>query len=154
VNPERWQQIKTALPNHASDPQEDNNSMPELSAIELKAHVPARDFEVSKQFYQDIGFTLCWSNGGLALLHYGPHGEHGLPAFLLQDHYVMEFAENLQMHLLVKDVDAWWAQIQAKQIPQKYSVRAEPPGDRDWKMRDFILFDPAGVLWRVAQDVE
>jgi hypothetical protein len=43
---------------------------------------------------------------------------------------------------------------QAKQIPQKYSVRADPPGDRDWKMRDFILFDPAGVLWRVAQDVE
>ena len=65
-----------------------------------------------------------------------------------------EFAENLQMHLLVKDVDAWWAQIQAKQIPQKHAVRAEPPGDRDWKMRDFTLFDPAGVLWRVAQDAE
>ena len=49
--------------------------MPELVAIELKAHIPARDFEVSKQFYQDIGFTLCSSNGGLALLHYGPgHG--------------------------------------------------------------------------------
>ena len=128
--------------------------MSELVAIELKAHIPARDFEVSKQFYQDIGFTLCWSNGGLALLHYGPHGVHGLPSFLLQDHYVKEFAENLQMHLLVKNVDEWWAQIQAKQIPQKYSVLAEPPGDRDWKMRDFILFDPAGVLWRIAQDVE
>jgi len=66
--------------------------MPELVAIELKAHIPALDFEVSKQFYQDIGFTLCWSNGGLALLHYGPHGEHGLPAFLLQDHYVKELS--------------------------------------------------------------
>ena len=38
--------------------------MPEPTAIELKAHLPAKDFEVSKQFYQDIGFTLCWSNGG------------------------------------------------------------------------------------------
>ena len=46
-------------PDHESDPIEDDNSMPELVAIELKAHVPARDFEVSKQFYQDIGFTLC-----------------------------------------------------------------------------------------------
>jgi hypothetical protein len=133
---------------------EEDNRMSELVAIELKAHLPARDFEVSKQFYQDIGFTLCWSNAGLALLHYGPHGEHGNPAFLLQDYYVKEFAENLQMHLLVKDVDAWWAQIQAKQISQRYAVRAEPPGDRDWKMRDFVLFDPAGVLWRVAQDME
>jgi hypothetical protein len=66
---------------------------------------------------------------------------------------VKEFAENLRMHLLVKDVDAWWAQIQAKQISQRYAVRAEPPGDKG-KMRDFILFDPAGVLWRIAQDTE
>jgi hypothetical protein len=141
-------------PDPASDPMEEDNSMPELVAIELKAHVPARDFEVSKQFYQDIGFTLCWSNAGLALLHYGPHGELGNPSFLLQDYYVKEFAENLQMHLLVKDVDAWWAQIQAKQVSQKYGVQIGPPEDRDWKMRDFVLFDPSGVLWRVAQDID
>jgi uncharacterized glyoxalase superfamily protein PhnB len=30
----------------------------------------------------------------------------------------------------------------------------EPPDDRDWKMRDFVLFDPSGVLWRVAQDID
>jgi len=100
--------------------------MPELVAIEVKAHLPARNFGVSKQFYQDIGFTLCWSNPGLAYLHYGPHGEHGRAGFLLQDYYVKEFAENLQMHLLVKDVDAWWAQIQAKQISQKYGVQTGP----------------------------
>jgi hypothetical protein len=128
--------------------------MPELAAIELKAHVPAKDFELSKQFYQDIGFTLCWCNGGLALLHYGPHGILGLPAFLLQDHYTKEFAENLQMQLLVKDVDAWWALIQAKQIAEKYGVSAGPPGDRDWKIRDLTLFDPSGVLWRIAQDID
>jgi uncharacterized glyoxalase superfamily protein PhnB len=95
---------------------EEDNGMPELEAIEIKAHVPALDFEVSKQFYQDIRFT--------------------------------------KMHLLVKDVDAWWAQIQAKQISQKYAVKIGPPDDRDWKMRDFVLFDPSGVLWRVAQDID
>ncbi len=126
--------------------------MTELVAVELKAHLPAKDFEVAKQFYQEIGFTLCWSNAGLALLHYGPHGVHGEPAFLLQDFYVKEFAENLQMHLLVKDVDAWWQQIQAKQIPRKYGVEMGPPENRDWGMRDFTLVDPSGVLWRVAED--
>jgi hypothetical protein len=126
---------------------------PALIPIELKAHLPSKDFEVSKQFYQDIGFTLCWSNGGLALLHYGPHGVHAQPAFLLQNYYVKEFAENLQMHLLVQDVDAWSAQIQAKQISRKYGVEIGQPEDRDWKMRDFTLFDPCGVLWRIAQDI-
>jgi hypothetical protein len=127
--------------------------VPELVAIEVKAHLPAKDFELSKQFYQDIGFTLCWSNGGLALLHHGPHGEYGT-GFLLQDYYVKEFAEHLQMHLLVKDVDAWWAQIQATQISQKYGVAIGQPEDRDWGMRDFTMFDPCGVLWRVAQDID
>ncbi len=128
--------------------------MPEPVAIELKAHLPARDFEVSKQFYQDLGFTLCWSSEGLAYLHYGPHGAHGKAGFLLQKFYVKEFAENLQMHLLVKDVDAWWADIEAKQIAGKYAVEAAPPEDRAWKMRDFTLFDPSGVLWRIAQAIE
>jgi hypothetical protein len=125
--------------------------MSELVAIELKAHVPARDFEISKQFYQDVGFTLCWSNEGLAYLHYGPHGEGGKPGFLLQNFYVKELAENLQMHLLVQDVDAWWAHIEAKKILETYGVSAGPPEDREWKMRDFVLFDPSGVLWRIAQ---
>jgi Glyoxalase/Bleomycin resistance protein/Dioxygenase superfamily len=128
--------------------------LPEPEAIELKSHVPAKDFELSKQFYQDLGFTLCWSNGGLALLHYGPHDVHGLPAILLQDHYVKEFAENLQMHLLVKDVDAWRAHIQAKQIAEKYGVVIGAPEDREWKMRDFVLLDPSGVSWCIAQDID
>ena len=128
--------------------------MRERVVIELKAHIPALNFEVSKRFYQDIGFTLCWSNGGLAYLHYGPHGDHAKAGFLLQDFYVKEFAENLQMHLLVTNVDDWWADIEAKQIAEKYGVPAGPPEDRAWKMRDFTLCDPSGVLWRIAQAIE
>jgi hypothetical protein len=127
----------------------------ELAPIELKAFLPAKDFELSKQFYQDLGFTLCWSNPGLALLHYGPcGGEYVRVSFLLQDHYVKEFAEQLQMHLLVKDVDAWWAHIQAKQIPEKYGLDIGPPKDQEWKMRDLELTDPSGVLWRISQHIE
>lgn len=127
--------------------------MADLAVVELKAHVPAKDFELSKRFYQDIGFTLCWSSDGLAYLHYGPHGEEQKPAILLQDFYVKEFAENLQMHLLVKDVDAWWAHIEARKILETYAVVGGPPEDRAWKMRDFVLVDPSGVLWRIAQAI-
>lgn len=128
--------------------------MADLAAIELKAHLPAKDFEVSKQFYQDIGFTLCWSNGGLAYFHCGPHGEHGKVAFLLQNYFLKELAEHLQLHLLVEDADAWWAELEAKRIPQKYGVAMGAPEDRDWKMRDFTLFDPSGVLWRIAHPID
>ena len=126
--------------------------MSNLQAVELKVHLPARDFDLSKQFYQDLGFTLCWSSQDMAELHWGDHGRPAKASFLLQRFDVPGFAENLQMHLLVKDVDAWWAELQRRQIVEKYGVRAEPPEDRPWGLRDFVLVDPSGVLWRIAQD--
>lgn len=126
--------------------------MSTLEPVELKACIPARDYEHSIQFYQDLGFTLCWGNeGDLAYFHYGDHGNHGKVGFLLQRFYVKELAENLMMHLLVKDLDAWWANVQEKKMEEKYGVRTEPPDLRPWGMRDFVILDPTGVAWRIAQ---
>lgn len=123
-----------------------------LDPVELRVHLPAKDFEISKRFYQDLGFTLCWEEGALAYFHYGDHGHHSKVTFFLQRFYVKEFAENLAMHLLVKDVDAWWKMIEDKKIVERYGVRADPPELRPWNMRDLVLVDPSSVLWRIAQD--
>lgn len=131
--------------------------MSNLTAVELKAHLPSKDFDLSKQFYQDLGFTLCWSEGNLAYFHFGEHNadrHHSKVGFLLQNYYVKEFAENLMMHLIVEDVEPWWARVQTQQLAQRYGVRAGPPADREWGHRDFTLNDPAGVLWRIAQVIE
>lgn len=121
--------------------------MSELETVEIKAFVPARDFALSKRFYQDLGFTLAWSSEDLAYLH------HGDCSFLLQDFYVKEHADNFMMHLIVTDVDAWWRHVEAKGIASKYNIKTDPPEDRPWGLRDFILVDPAGVLWRIGQDI-
>ena len=101
-----------------------------------------------KQFYIDAGFTLSWSSEVMAQLHAGS------AAFLLQDFYVKEFAENLMMHLLVPDVEAWWRHISAQDLPGRYGVMLQPPEDRDWGIRDFVMNDPSGVLWRIGQSIE
>ena len=119
-----------------------------LSTIELKAFVPARDFELSKRFYQDLGFTMPWSDKDLAYMHCGN------TSFLLQNFYVKELADNFMMHLLVEDVDSWWAHVEAQDIARKYGVRVLPPEERPWKMRDFVLIDPSGVLWRIGQNTD
>ena len=128
--------------------------MSELAAIELKANLPARDFDLSRQFYKDLGFTECWRNGGLAYFHYGPCGDHGKVAFLLQDYHVKEVAENLQMHMLVNDVDAWWKHLDAIELAQKYGVPMSVLEDREWGMRDFTVHDPSGVVWCFARYIE
>jgi uncharacterized glyoxalase superfamily protein PhnB len=34
----------------------------------------------------------------------------------------------------------------------KYGLKAQPPADRPWGMRDFVIVDPTGVLWRIGQN--
>jgi len=121
--------------------------MDTMETVELKAFVPAKDFELSKRFYADLGFTVKWSSGDLAYVNAGN------ASFLLQNFYVKAFAKNLMMHLLVKDVDAWWRRVDSQQIGAKYGVRVNPPDDRPWGIRDFTVDDPTGVLWRIGQNI-
>lgn len=41
-----------------------------------------------------------------------------------------------------------------QQLVERYGVRADPPEDRPWGMRDFVLIDPSGVLWRIGTNIE
>jgi catechol 2,3-dioxygenase-like lactoylglutathione lyase family enzyme len=116
-----------------------------LDVVEIKAFVPAKDFALSQAFYQALGFTLASVSDGIAYFHCGES------SFLLQDFHVPEHTANFQMHLLVADVDAWHAR--ACEVAERFYVRVGEPADRPWAMRDFALFDPSGVLWRIAQNI-
>jgi catechol 2,3-dioxygenase-like lactoylglutathione lyase family enzyme len=118
-----------------------------MEVVEIKAFVPARDFDLSKRFYQDLGFTIASSSDDLAYLHAGPC------SFLLQKFYVPEHARNFMMHMLVQDVEAWWRHVEAQRLADRYGVHAAPPEDRPWRIRDFTLADPTGVLWRIGQNI-
>jgi catechol 2,3-dioxygenase-like lactoylglutathione lyase family enzyme len=121
-------------------------NMSNFTTVELKAFVPSKDFDVSKQFYQELGFTVAWSHEGMAYIR------RGQSAFLLQKFYVKAFAENLMMHLLVEDVESWWER--AHEVLSKYGLKSEPPKDQPWGIRDFTFPDPSGVLWRIGQNTE
>jgi uncharacterized glyoxalase superfamily protein PhnB len=121
--------------------------MSDVTIVEIKAFVPARDFALSKQFYEDLGFTIAWSSDDLAYVR------HGNASFLLQNFYVKAHADNFMMHLLVEDVEAWWRHVQAQQLQSKYQIMLEPPADRPWGLRDFVITDPTGVLWRIGQNL-
>ena len=121
--------------------------MPNLRVTEVKAFVPASDFELSKRFYQDLGFTMASEGGGVACFH----RDHA--SFLLQDLCVAEHVKNFMMHLLVENVDDWHKQITESGLAEKYRVEVGPVEVQPWRMRDFTLFDPSGVLWRIAQNV-
>ncbi len=118
-----------------------------LAAVEIKAFVPASDFGLSKAFYKELGFEIPWSDGDLAYVR------HGDTSFLLQAFDEPEFIKNFQMHLLVENVDDWHSRVVASGVAARYGVEVGDPQDQPWAMRDFTLFDPSGVVWRVAQNI-
>lgn len=122
--------------------------MRNLHVTEIKAFVPSRDFELSKRFYQELGFTMASEGGGVAYFRF----EH--VSFLLQDYCADGLAENFMMHLLVDDVDAWWSHVQASGVVERYGVRCTAVEAQTWGMKDFCLIDPAGVLWRIGQNID
>ncbi|MEM9805117.1 MAG: VOC family protein [Cyanobacteria bacterium P01_D01_bin.56] len=122
--------------------------MPNYKTTEIKAFVPSKDFDLCKDFYVDIGFELKWADSDLAYF------AAGNSSFLLQNFYVKEHADNFMMHLLVESADDWWERIKERKIDERYDVSLGEPEDREWKIRDFTLIDPTGVLWRIGNNID
>lgn len=113
--------------------------------LDIKAFVPAKDFELSKQFYADLGFTINWSGDGVAELQIGSF------RFLLQKFFVQEHAGNFMMMLNVEDADPWWQHIERVGLSEKYpGIMCSPPKMQPWGLRVLYLSDPTGVLWHTA----
>ena len=118
-----------------------------LAPVEqIKAFVPARDFELSLRFYASLGFVVGYKGSELAVLR------RGSTAFLLQNFYVAAHADNFVMHLMVDDL-ATWVEMGARAASEfaSHGVRASGAELRPWGLRDMTLTDPSGVLWRIAE---
>jgi hypothetical protein len=122
------------------------SAAPRLQATEIKAFVPARDFALSRRFYADLGFELRSEGGGVAYFQVDGC------AFLLQDFYDPALAQNLAMHLLVPDVNAWCAHVRSQDIAGRYSTRVTPLVAQPWGITEFVVIDPAGVCWHIGQN--
>ena len=110
----------------------------------LRPMMPARDFGISTRFYIDLGFRPQPRDERLIEMHFGAF------SFILQDHYVKEWADNFVMHVLVTDLDCWWRHIDTLDLPARYGVWAHAPKQESWGMVAGFT-EPSAVLWRFTQ---
>jgi hypothetical protein len=121
------------------------------SVVALRPFVPAKDFGLSRRFYEALGFEVTPLGDKLAQVQLG--SRRGAFCFLLQDFYVKEWAENFMMHLLVDDLDRWWQHIDSLSLGQRFGVGApRPPRIEPWGLRVAFVWDPTGVLWHIASE--
>lgn len=124
-----------------------SSSLLNLKTIELKGFIPAKDFQVSLAFYTALGFEILWQDEQLVLFALA-HTK-----FFLQNFYNQELAENTMLHLQVENADDWLAHIQELNLTNTFDCKLTPAENRAWKMRDFVLIDPSGVLWRIGHNI-
>src|SRR5580692_8279371 len=103
-------------------------SVPSGSEL-ARPFVPARDFGLSKRFYEVIGFEKLL-DGDVAIFSIGTS------RFILQNRFEKGWAENFMMQLMVDDLDAWWRHIEELDLPTSFGVaKPQAPALQPWGLR-------------------
>ena len=111
----------------------------------MRPFVGARNFDLSRQFYLDLGFRESRISHNMTLF------VADRAAFYLQDAYVKDWVDNTMVFMEVEDVPRYYEEIKALGLVLKYpGVRLSTVQENDWG-REIFLHDPSGVLWHIGE---
>ncbi|MBL0740573.1 glyoxalase [Chryseolinea lacunae] len=117
----------------------------EPNTVSIRPFIGAKNFDVSRSFYRACGFEEVVLAPGMSLFKIEALG------FYLQDAYVKDWIDNTMVFVEVKDVDRYWNDLVALDLPSKYEgVKLVPIRHHDWG-RECFLHDPSGILWHFGQ---
>ncbi|RZJ53755.1 MAG: glyoxalase, partial [Flavobacterium sp.] len=88
------------------------------NAKSIRPFIGAKDFDVSRSFYIDLGFEETALGGAMSVFKSGDY------AFYLQNYYAKEWVDNTMVFMEVDDVNRFWKELVDLNLPEKYpSVR-------------------------------
>ena len=123
--------------------------MTNYKVAEIKPFIGSRDYEVSKAFYQAIGWNLVFDSPDIAELQLGENHVY------LQRYYERKWCENSMLHITVEDAQAWYDRIKAVLDNHKYgAARADAPRMQSYGALVTFVWDPVGILLHFAQPAE
>jgi hypothetical protein len=108
--------------------------------IDLLIYTPAKDFEMSKRFYADLGFDMTEGWGGTMDCRLGG------AAFRLQNYYVKDWAENFMMRFGVEDIPGWYEHAKRVIDNGNYANARVSKPEMAGDTLIFHVWDPCGVL--------
>ena len=112
----------------------------------IEPFIPSgKNLEASKALFIALGFSIYWENNG----YIGFQRDNC--KFILQNYDDQHFAENLMMRITVNDLDAFWKEINQKELTKTFEIQLKEPTNFPHG-REINLIDIAGVCWHIAQD--
>lgn len=110
-------------------------------AKSVRTFIGARDFEVSRNFYKDLGFEEFIISKNMS--YFKIFDSLG---FYLQDAYVKDWIDNSMIFIEVDSVERYWDELQKLELHKKYKdVRLVPIRQEGWG-KECFLHDPSGIL--------
>lgn len=111
----------------------------------IRPFIGAQNFELSRGFYQDLGFEEVVLGAHMSYFKTGDYG------FYLQNAYVKDWVDNTMVFMEVDDVDRYWNELEALDLSSRYEgVRLVPIRSAEWG-RECFLHDPSGILWHFGE---
>jgi len=116
-----------------------------MKAKSIRAFIGAKNFEISRNFYKDLGFEE------IVLLHNMSLFKKEEFAFYLQDAYVKDWIDNTMLFFEVENVKECYDELLELNLPAKYEgARLSPIQHNDWGSECFV-HDPSGILWHFGE---
>lgn len=116
-----------------------------MKFLSLQPFVPSgSNFEGSKQFFQQLGFTTRWDAGD-----YVSFEKDGC-RFILQNFDNKEFAENFMITVGVDNVDEFRKDVIGKDLPAKFGISIGEVSNQPYG-KEVNIIDNAGVCWHFVQ---
>jgi len=114
-------------------------------AVSIRPFIGAKNFELSRNFYLDLGFQEV-----ILEYNFSYFKTEGI-GFYLQDAYVKDWIDNSMIFLEVDDVGRYYNELLALNLSSKYEgVRLIPIKTNDWG-KECFLHDPSGILWHFGE---
>lgn len=111
----------------------------------IRPFIGAENFEVSREFYRDLGFEETVLFLKMSVF------KSGNLAFYLQDYYTKDWVDNTMIFIEVDDVHVFWEKLKALNLPGKYeNVKLTPIQYNEWGNECFV-HDPSGILWHFGE---
>src|SRR5664279_6583656 len=102
-------------------------------AKSIRPFIGSKNFEISRNFYRDLGFTESILFPNMSLFKTDGLG------FYLQDAYVQDWVDNSMIFLEVEDVDRYWKDLLALNLTSKYAgIKLTPVYVYDWGKECYI----------------
>ena len=106
----------------------------------IRPFIGAKDYELSRSFYRELGFQEVVLFHNMCLFKTDRIG------FYLQNAYVEDWINNSMIFLEVEDIDVYYKDLLALDLPNKYKgAKLSPVKQFDWG-KECYLHDPSGIL--------